>query len=89
MKANRICELLNIQYPIIQAPMNWVSGVRLAAAVSNAGGLGTLGPNAGETIRMRDAAVTAQGIQKRMREIKNLTEKPFALNIPVGFTDLR
>ncbi|CAB1059351.1 Enoyl-[acyl-carrier-protein] reductase [FMN] (EC [Olavius sp. associated proteobacterium Delta 1] len=47
MGQNRICELLGIQYPIIQAPMNWVSGADLVAAVSNAGALGTLGPNAG------------------------------------------
>ena len=49
MGKNRICELLEIRYPIIQAPMNWVSGADLVAAVSNAGGLGTLGPNAGST----------------------------------------
>jgi len=70
MKMNRICKLLHIEYPIIQAPMNWVSGVPLAAAVSNAGGLGTLGPNAGETNRTRDAAVRAEGVRKRMKEIK-------------------
>ncbi len=39
MGKNRICELLGIMYPIIQAPMNWVSGAALVAAVSNAGGL--------------------------------------------------
>lgn len=67
--------------------MNWVSGARLAAAVSNAGGLGTLGPNAGETMRVRDVEATAEGIRQRMREIKSLTDKPFAVNIPVGFTE--
>lgn len=44
MAKNRICDLLDIRYPIIQAPMNWVSGAELVAAVSGAGGLGTLGP---------------------------------------------
>ena len=39
--------LIGTEFPIIQAPMNWVSGAELVAAVSNAGGLGTLGPNAG------------------------------------------
>jgi enoyl-[acyl-carrier protein] reductase II len=87
METNRICDLLGIRYPIIQAPMNWVSGVKLAAAVSNGGGLGTLGPNAGETERTRDPAVRAQGVQKRIREMRRLTKKPFALNIPVGFTE--
>ncbi len=42
MGRNRICKLLGIKYPIVQAPMNWVSGADLVAAVSNADGLGTL-----------------------------------------------
>ena len=46
MIKNRIGKLVGTQYPLIRAPMNWVSGAGLAAAVSNAGGLGTLGPNA-------------------------------------------
>lgn len=87
MQTNRICDLLGIRYPIVQAPMNWVSGVTLASAVSNAGGLGTLGPNAGETERTRDPSVSAEGVRRRIREMKRLTEKPFALNIPVGFTE--
>lgn len=87
MKKNRICKLLGIRYPIVQAPMNWVSGPRLVAAVSNAGGLGTLGPNAGETTRIRDVEATAEGIRQKIRDIKNLTDNPFAVNIPVGFTE--
>jgi enoyl-[acyl-carrier protein] reductase II len=87
MEKNRICNLLGIRYPIIQAPMNWVSGAQLVAAVSNAGGLGTLGPNAGETTRIRDVEVTAEGVRQKIREIENLTDKPFAVNIPVGFTE--
>jgi len=67
--------------------MNWVSGARLAAAVSNAGGLGTLGPNAGETNRFRDVEATAEGVRQRVRETRSLTDKPFAVNIPVGFTE--
>ena len=39
MGENRICELVGIMYPIMQAPMNWVSGADLVPAVSNAGGL--------------------------------------------------
>lgn len=42
-KNNRICQLFGIQYPIISGGMVWCSGWRLAAAVSNAGGLGLLG----------------------------------------------
>ena len=37
MKSNRLCELLGIEYPIIQAPMNWITGAELASAASNAG----------------------------------------------------
>ena len=47
MKKTRLCELLGIEYPIIQAPMDWITNAELVAAVSNAGGLGVLGPNAG------------------------------------------
>ena len=43
MQHNRITELFNIQYPIIQAGMIWASGWKLASAVSNAGGLGIIG----------------------------------------------
>ncbi|MDY5033197.1 MAG: nitronate monooxygenase, partial [Prevotella sp.] len=43
MKSSRICELFGIQYPVIAGGMVWCSGWRLAAAVSNAGGLGLLG----------------------------------------------
>jgi enoyl-[acyl-carrier protein] reductase II len=87
MEKNRICNLLGIRYPIIQAPMNWVSGAQLVAAVSNAGGLGTLGPNAGGTTRIRDVEATAEGIRQKIRAIKNLTDNPFAVNIPVGFSE--
>ena len=45
---NRICELFGIQYPVIQAGMIWCSGWRLAAAVSNCGGLGIIGAGSSE-----------------------------------------
>ena len=64
MGRNRICELLGIKYPIIQAPMNWVSGADLVAAVSKAGGLGTLGPNSGSKDITSDVELTAE----RMRD---------------------
>ena len=60
MAKNRICEILGIRYPIIQAPMNWVSGADLAAAVSNAGGLGSLGPNAGADSITADVELTGE-----------------------------
>ncbi len=47
MKKTELCDLLKIEYPIIQASMAWVATAELAGAVSEAGGLGVIGPNAG------------------------------------------
>jgi len=85
MSKNRICELLGIRYPIIQAPMNWVSGAELVAAVSNAGGLGTLGPNAGSKDITLDVELTGERIRAQIKKIKRLTGAPFAVNIIAGF----
>ncbi len=54
MKHTKICKLLGIDYPIIQAPMGWITRAELAAAVSNAGGLGTIGPAAGDKTQSED-----------------------------------
>jgi len=68
---NRVCQLLGIRYPVFQGAMAWVSDGKLAAAVSNAGGLGIIaGGNAeGEIIR------------KEIQEAKKLTDQPFGVNI--------
>ena len=89
MAANRICELLGIRYPIIQAPMNWVSGAALAAAVSNAGGMGTLGPNAGARTITPDVDLVGSRFRKQIRLVKDLTPNPFAVNIAIGVGDDR
>ena len=66
-----ICNLIGIQYPIFQGGMAWVSESNLAAAVSNAGGLGIIaGANA-----------PASHIREEIRKTKKLTDKPFGLNI--------
>ena len=52
MKTTRVCDLLGVKYPIIQGGMTWVADAELAAAVSAAGGLGTVSPNAG--MRLED-----------------------------------
>jgi len=87
MKGNRLCQLLGIEYPIIQAPMNWITGADLAAAVSNAGGLGTLGPNAGATAVTRDVVETGERLRHQIRKVKSLTDKPFAVNFPIGYEE--
>jgi len=89
MKRTRICDLLGIGYPIIQAPMNWITGADLAAAVSNAGGLGTIGPNAGATTITQDVTLTGERLRNEIRKAKTLTQKPFAVNFPIGFGEFR
>lgn len=66
-----ITELLGIEYPIIQGGMAWVAEYHLAAAVSNAGGLGLIGA----------ASAPAEWVCEQIREAKKLTEKPFGVNI--------
>ncbi|MEG1869546.1 MAG: nitronate monooxygenase, partial [Oscillospiraceae bacterium] len=66
-----ICDLLNIEYPILQGGMAWVADASLASAVSNAGGLGII------------AAGTApvDHVRNEIRKVKELTDKPFGVNI--------
>ena len=66
-----VCERLEIEVPIVQAPMAGAGGPRLAAAVSNAGGLGTLA-----LWRMDD-----ENLRRQVRETRSLTSKPFAVNL--------
>lgn len=66
-----ITELLGIQYPIIQGGMAWVAECHLAAAVSNAGGLGLIGA----------ANAPAEWVREQIREAKRLTDQPFGVNI--------
>ncbi|HSQ88466.1 enoyl-[acyl-carrier-protein] reductase FabK [Romboutsia sp.] len=68
---NKVCELLNIKYPIIQGGMAWVANSSLASAVSNAGGLGLIaGGNAPKEI-----------IKEEIRKCRELTDKPFGVNV--------
>ena len=80
MNKTAICHLLDIQHPVIQAPMNWITGVELASAVSNCGALGTLGPNAGYRIATKDVAETGRRLREQIRNLKKLTTRPFAVN---------
>lgn len=71
MVQSRICEMLGIRYPIFQGGMAWVADASLAAAVSEAGGLGLI-----SSINAGTEAVRAQ-----IRRCKELTDKPFGVNI--------
>lgn len=75
---NRICSLLNIQYPIIQAGMIWCSGWELASAVSNAGGLGILGAG----------SMYPEILEQQILSCKNATKKPFGVNLPMLYPDI-
>ncbi len=66
-----VTKLLGIQYPVIQGGMAWVAEHRLAAAVSEAGGLGLIGAS----------AAPAEWVRNEIREAKKLTDKPFGVNI--------
>ncbi len=68
---NRVTELLGIEYPIIQGGMAWVAEHHLAAAVSEAGGLGLIGA----------ANAPADAVRQEIRAAKELTKKPFGVNI--------
>lgn len=70
---NRICELLKIKYPIIQAGMVWVSGWKLASAVSNCGGLGLIGAGSMKPDLLRE----------HIQKCKTATDKPFGVNLPL------
>ncbi len=70
MKTNRIAELLSIRYPIFQAPMGRTAPPQLAAAVTNAGGLGMLGTSWDGPNVMRE----------KIRATRGLTDGPFAVN---------
>ncbi|MFC1534755.1 NAD(P)H-dependent flavin oxidoreductase [Thermodesulfobacteriota bacterium] len=86
MKHTRVCDIFGIEYPIILAPMGWIGSAELAAAVSEAGGLGTIGPNAGmqEQREAGDMDASMQRFREQIRKARELTDKPFAANITVG-----
>lgn len=67
----RITQLLGIQHPIIQGGMAWVAEYHLAAAVSNAGGLGIIGA----------ASALPEAVRTQIQEVKKLTNKPFGVNV--------
>ncbi len=88
MKKTRLCALLGIEYPIIQGGMGWISNAELAAAVSNAGALGTVTANTG---MMADAtmAALAENLRQIIRRTKSLTRKPFGVNIGLDMEEPR
>ena len=78
---NRVCEILKIEKPVIQGPMFWLTDAKLVAAVSNAGGLGVLGPHAGQNSLPKDDVEKAERMRAEIKKVKELTSKPFGINI--------
>lgn len=70
---NTLCRLLQIRYPIVQGGMVWVSGWKLASAVSNAGGLGVIGAG----------SMTPDLLKEHIQKCKEATSLPFGVNIPL------
>ncbi|RME30050.1 MAG: nitronate monooxygenase [Deltaproteobacteria bacterium] len=72
---NRVCEILGIRYPIVQGGMAWCSGAKLAAAVSEAGGLGLVG----------GGSMNPDLFREHIRKARRLTGRPVGVNIPLTF----
>lgn len=78
MKENRICDLFGIKYPIIQGGMVWCSGWRLAAAVSEAGGLGLIGAG----------SMHPETLKEHIQKCQSATDKPFGVNVPLMYPEI-
>lgn len=74
---NKICELFNIKYPVIQGGMVWCSGWELASAVSNTGGLGLLGAG----------SMHPEILEAHILKTKAATTKPFGVNVPLLYPE--
>lgn len=75
---NKITQLFNIKYPIVQGGMVWVSGWKLASAVSNAGGLGLIGAG----------SMYPEVLREHIQKCKRATDKPFGVNVPMLYPDI-
>ena len=76
--SNKITQLFNIKYPIIQGGMIWVSGWKLASAVSNAGGLGLIG----------SGSMYPEVLREHIQKCKKATDKPFGVNVPMLYPQI-
>ena len=75
---NKITQLFNIKYPIIQGGMIWNSGYKLAGAVSNAGGLGLIGAG----------SMYPDVLREHIQKCKAVTDKPFGVNVPMLYPNI-
>jgi enoyl-[acyl-carrier protein] reductase II len=75
---NKVKDLFNIKYPIIQGGMIWVSGYKLASSVSNAGGLGLIGAG----------SMYPEVLRQHIQKCKKATDNPFGVNVPMLYPDI-
>lgn len=75
MENNRVANLFGIRYPVVSGGMVWCSGWRLAAAVSEAGGLGLIG----------SGSMTPELLREHIRKCRSATDKPFGVNVPLMY----
>ncbi|GAA4777050.1 MULTISPECIES: NAD(P)H-dependent flavin oxidoreductase [Flavobacterium] len=75
---NKITQLFNIKYPIVQGGMIWNSGYKLASAVSNAGGLGLIGAG----------SMYPNVLREHIQKCKKATDKPFGVNVPMLYPNI-
>jgi enoyl-[acyl-carrier protein] reductase II len=75
---NKITQLFNIKYPIVQGGMIWNSGYKLASAVSNAGGLGLIGAG----------SMYPDVLREHIQKCKKATDKPFGVNVPMLYPNI-
>ncbi|KUF42991.1 NAD(P)H-dependent flavin oxidoreductase [Myroides marinus] len=75
---NKLVDLFNIQYPIVQGGMIWNSGYKLASAVSNAGGLGLIGAG----------SMYPEVLREHIQKCKKTTDKPFGVNVPMLYPNI-
>ncbi|MGL5276191.1 NAD(P)H-dependent flavin oxidoreductase [Myroides sp.] len=75
---NKLVDLFNIQYPIVQGGMIWNSGYKLASAVSNAGGLGLIGAG----------SMYSEVLREHIQKCKKATDKPFGVNVPMLYPNI-
>lgn len=78
MFSNRLTQLLNTDYPVVQAGMIWASGWRLASAVSNAGALGVIGAG----------SMYPDILDYHLKKCKETTSKPFGVNLPLLYAGI-
>ncbi|RIH63135.1 nitronate monooxygenase [Mariniphaga sediminis] len=74
---NRVCQIFNIKYPVVQGGMVWCSGWRLASAVSNCGGLGLIGAG----------SMHPETLEEHILKAQKATDKPFGVNVPLLYPE--